>query len=207
MRFEPLIEKAMRTTTLDYAIYFEAAISFEQYVLDFEKSLELGDQVFNYQYLPLNWQRSSRILKHFQAPVEMMDAIERLENPVKWLIISEHWCGDASQIVPVLAKIAKASEGKIDLRIAYRDQNLPLMDAHLTNGGRSIPKLIQLNSQMELEKTWGPRPVAAQEMVIRLKSDPETAPRYSEELHKWYAHDKQQSIISELVTFLKETSL
>ena len=194
----------MQTTTLDYAVYFEAGISFEQYVLEFEKSLELGDQVFNHQYLPLNWQRSSRILKQFEVGAAMLETMEALEHPVKWLLISEPWCGDASQIVPVLAKIAEASNGKIDLRLIYRDQHLPLIDAHLTNGGRSIPKLVQLNEQLQLEKTWGPRPVAAQEMVIRLKADPETAPNYAEELHKWYAHDKQQSIVSEIISFLND---
>jgi hypothetical protein len=194
----------METTTLDYGHYFKKGISFEQYHLDFEKSLDLGDQVFNYQYLPLNWQRSSRILKQFQVNFGILEVIEKIENPVRWLLISEHWCGDASQIVPVLSKIAEASNGKIELRMVYRDQHLPLIDAHLTNGGRSIPKLIQLNEQMEFEKEWGPRPVAAQEMVIRLKSDPETAPRYSEELHKWYAMDKQQSIVSEIIAFLND---
>jgi hypothetical protein len=76
------------------------------------------------------------------------------------------------------------------------------MQAHLTNGGMSVPKLIQLDENSELINDWGPRPKAAQEMVIKLKSDPETAANYIEELHKWYAKDKQQSTVSELMELI-----
>jgi hypothetical protein len=190
--------------SVNYGEHFQKGISFEQYVVDFEKSLNLGDQVFNYQYLPLNWQRSQRILKHFEVAASTQEVMKNVERPIQWLLITEPWCGDASQIVPVIAKIAEASAGKIDLRLVYRDQHLGLMDAHLTNGGRSIPKLLQLDEHGNFQKAWGPRPVAAQEMVIALKSNPETAPKYADELHKWYAQNKQQAIVSEIEAFLGE---
>jgi hypothetical protein len=105
--------------SVNYGEHFQKGISFEQYVLDFEKSLNLGDQVFNYQYLPLNWQRSQRILKHFAVAASTQEVMENLDRPIQWLLITEPWCGDASQIVPVIAKIAEASAGKIDLRLVY----------------------------------------------------------------------------------------
>jgi hypothetical protein len=116
----------------------------------------------------------------------------------KWLILNEHWCGDGAQIVPVQAAIALASKGRIEARVLFRDQNLELMDQFLTNGGRSIPKTIQLDSEFRVTTSWGSRPAEAQELVMRVKADPERAHLYSEELHKWYAVDRQQAIQSEL---------
>jgi hypothetical protein len=116
----------------------------------------------------------------------------------KWLILNEHWCGDGAQIVPVQAAIALASKGRIEARVLFRDQNLELMDQFLTNGGRSIPKTIQLDSEFRVTTSWGSRPAEAQELVMRVKADPERAHLYSEELHKWYAVDRQKAIQSEL---------
>src|SRR5215217_2298139 len=58
------------------------------------------------------------------------------------LVISEGWCGDAAQILPILNKMALASDKKIDLRIVLRDENDELMSQYLTNGGKAIPKVI-----------------------------------------------------------------
>jgi hypothetical protein len=41
-------------------------------------------------------------------------------------------------------------------------------------------------------------------VLIALKSNPETAPKYADELHKWYAQNKQQAIVSEIEAFLGE---
>ncbi len=77
-------------------------------------------------------------------------ATSNLQGPINWLVITEHWCGDASQIIPIISKVAAESEGKINLRFIYRDENEALIDAHLTDGkSRSIPMLIQINENFE----------------------------------------------------------
>src|ERR1700757_2287617 len=71
---------------------------------------------------------------------------EQLKDTIKkapattWLVITEGWCGDAAFNIPTMALIEKAFPGKIELRFVLRDTNLELMDAYLTEGGRSIPK-------------------------------------------------------------------
>ena len=118
-------------------------------------------------------------------------------------MISEHWCGDASQNIPSFNKIAELSAGKIELRIVYRDENTELMDQHLTNSTRSIPKLIQLDEAYNVTGIWGSRPVEAQELIIKLKSNPLTADTYVNELHLWYARNKQIALQGEIVNLLK----
>ena len=54
------------------------------------------------------------------------------------------------------------------------------MDHYLTNGGRSIPKLVVLRAADLTElTTWGPRPAEAQELLYAYKAmDPK--PPYEE---------------------------
>lgn len=75
------------------------------------------------------------------------------------LIITESWCGDAAQNVPVLEKIAAESD-MIETRYILRDENLDLMDPFLENGSRSIPKLFALDrTNLKVLGAWGSRPL------------------------------------------------
>ena len=58
----------------------------------------------------------------------------------------------------------------INLQLVLRDENLELMDLFLTNGGRSIPKLIALDKDLNILFTWGPRPQTATNMVLDYKT-------------------------------------
>lgn len=191
-----------------YQSYFHNAIGFEQYQAEFRSAIESGpDDKYpnNSQYLPLNWQRTTRVYQHYRPSEAIRNTAANLAHKVYWLMIVEPWCGDVSQSLPVIARIAEASKERIELRLTYRDQTPELMNAHLTNGvSRSIPILIQLDSAFEVLGTWGPRPKEAQALVAKLKSDPATAENYAEELHRWYAHNKQQAIQTELLALLKK---
>ncbi|MEQ9591967.1 MAG: thioredoxin family protein [Cyclobacteriaceae bacterium] len=190
-------------TSTAYKGYFETGYTYTEYQVNFEKELNSGEGGPHAHYLPINWQRVKRIDKTLKLSTEMMELLSTLDFPLKWLVISEHWCGDAAQILPVLARIADLSKGKIEMKIVYRDQNQELMNAHLTGGSMSIPKVIQLNSNFEFLGEWGPRPSEGQELVLKLKSDPDTAASYSEHLHKWYARNKQADIQNELIRLLR----
>lgn len=183
--------------------YFEKGISYAQYRNEMESGLETNQENDMRTYIELNQHRMNRLDKKFDLAQDINQSIESLKEKIYWVVLTEHWCGDAAQILPVLAKIAEQSEGKIELKLLYRDENLELMDEFLTNGGRAIPKLIQLNDKLEIKNNWGPRPQTAQELVILLKSNPETATTYSEQLHKWYAQNKQLEIQKEIATLLQ----
>lgn len=180
--------------------YIDKGISYSQYRSEMESGLESNHSNDLQTYIELNQQRMSRLDKKVILSPEILQSIASIKEKIYWIVLTEHWCGDAAQILPVLAKIAEKSEGKIELKLLYRDENLELMDKFLTNGGRAIPKLIQLNEELEIENHWGPRPKTAQEMVLLLKSNPETSSRYSEHLHKWYAQNKQVDIQNEVAT-------
>ena len=157
-------------------------------------------------YTSLNEHRMKRLDKTTQLNPELVTALEAIDRKQTWLVLTEGWCGDAAQILPMLAKMADAAPN-VELRLVLRDEHLDLMDQYLTNGGRSIPKLIVVDAETYEEKgTWGPRPAVMQEMVMARKNDPNAEP-YSEFVKKaqlWYARDKTQSTQAELLAFLND---
>jgi len=189
-------------TTINFTYYLDKAISFEEYLTEQVKLVDrvnAGEDLNFSQYLPINLQRLKRGLKTSEVSNELIQIIDKIGQPITWLVLTEHWCGDAAQTLALFHRISELSDGKITLRLIYRDQNLELMDNYLTNGGRSIPKLIQLNNKFEVTGTWGPRPQQAQELTLSLKS---AGKDYTLPLHKWYAKDKLKSTEKEIIELL-----
>ena len=186
-----------------YAAYFDKGISYEQYFANMTAEVENKVESPYAKYVPMNLQRVKRIGKTFQLQESVKEALYNLDKKLNWLIISEHWCGDASQTVPIMQGIAAASQGKIKVKLVYRDENPELIEAHLTNGGKSIPKLIQLDENFHFMAEWGPRPKDAQTYVLKAKAEDVPFAILSENLHKWYATDKSISTQQELLELLK----
>lgn len=191
----------------EYKQYFEKAIGYDLYNFQMAEDLIMNEDPKIKEYINLNQHRMIRVEKTYHVSPQLTEQVNRLKHKTYWLILTEHWCGDASQTLPVFNKIAEMSKGKIEMKLVYRDENPELMDAYLTRGTRSIPKLIQLDEQFNITGIWGPRPTEAQKLVKRLKSDPVTAATYANELHLWYAKDKQQSLESEISKLLFRANL
>ena len=190
--------------TTDIQQYLDKAISFEEYFQEFQNRTNQIKQgkvegIHFYEYYLLNFQRLKRGLKT-EIGQELLNIINQLNQKVTWLIISEYWCGDTAQSLGLVNKIAEASDGNIELKIVFRDENLELMDQFLTNGGRSIPKIIQLNRSLDILGSWGPRPEEPQTMVQNILKEKKP---YAEDLHKWYAKNKTVDLQKELGAFLK----
>ncbi len=157
------------------------------------------------RYTDLNTGRMDKWDKRFELSDELKRVLDNLSRKEHWVLLTEGWCGDAAHSVPVIAKMAEYSDA-IDLEIRLRDENLELMDQHLTNGGRSIPKLIRYNEAGEEIGTWGPRPLAAQQIFIDGRAANKEKSEITIELQKWYARDRGASISEEFIELLKATS-
>lgn len=154
-------------------------------------------------YTKLNYARSKRIQKTLEINESLTSVFLTIDQPIKFLLITETWCGDAANSVPVIGRIASRYD-KISLSLVLRDENLILMDRFLTNGGRSIPKLVILNNDLEVLETWGPRPARAQELYMNWKTDEHRSSfhDFHIRLQKWYNEDKSQSLQKELASKL-----
>ena len=155
-------------------------------------------------YSELNETRMNRLDKTIKITAENEQFLSSLETEYIWLVLSEGWCGDAAQILPIINKMAQKSN-KVDLKIAFRDENPELMNLFLTNGGKSIPKLIIIEKEtLKVVSDWGPRPSQAIKLIVDYKAKfgiiDETA---KTELQMWYLHDKGISTQDEIVDLLK----
>lgn len=153
------------------------------------------------EYTRLNVTRMSRLDKTTIILEEVRQAVVGITTPQTWLVITEAWCGDAAQIVPVINRMAELNPA-VTLKHVLRDENSQLMDLFLTNGGKSIPIIVVIDdAKREVIGHWGPRPAELQRKVMVRNTDSSPLP-YSEfvvELQKWYAQDKTVSIQREFV--------
>ncbi len=198
---------AVTISKADYKSYLQKGISYNQYKQNMAQDLALNNDLKIKEYINLNQHRMQRVEKTFVPGAVITEHVKNLKDNIYWLILTEHWCGDASQTLPAFNALAEMSEGKIEMKVVYRDQNDELMNAYLTNGTRSIPKLIQLDEHYNVTGIWGPRPTIAQKLVKELKSNPATAATYANDLHLWYAKDRQKTLESEITKLLFRANL
>jgi hypothetical protein len=154
-------------------------------------------------YSQLNEVRMNRLDKTLAVPEEVKFKLGKLTKKYIWLVLAEGWCGDAAQLLPIMHKM-DAVAANIDLRIVFRDENDPLMQEFLTNGARSIPKLIILDSENhEVLAAWGPRPEGATRLIKEFKAKFGVVNEIAKtELQKWYLHDKGLSTMDEITKIM-----
>jgi hypothetical protein len=155
-------------------------------------------------YLKLNYKRFERLIKTYEPSDEVINAFARLTFQPKLYIITEPWCGDAAQSVPVFIKIWEKLNYS-NITFILRDKNPEIMNLYLTDGNkRSIPIAIFEKPDGSDWFHWGPRPHKAQVIFdeIRKQSD---RPEYAyEALQTFYNEDKGRSIEEELMRKLVE---
>lgn len=156
-------------------------------------------------YAELNETRMNRLEKTITLTDAVIQTLQNSSKNVIWLVLAESWCGDAAQILPVLNKMSEASNS-IQLNIVLRDDHDALMQLFLTNGAKSIPKLIILDAQtLNVVADWGPRPLGAKQLIEEYKASHGVVDETGKiELQKWYLHDKGISIQQEISEIMRQ---
>lgn len=159
-------------------------------------------------YSELNETRMNRLEKTIVIADENVQKLQRLQKEYIWLVISEGWCGDAAQILPVIYKMSQLSN-KIELKIVFRDENEELMNMFLTNGARAIPKLIILDkTTLEVLGNFGPRPNGATQLILDYKKQHGLIDEKAKtDLQLWYLHDKGLSTQNEIMDLMTRHEL
>ena len=161
-----------------------------------------SDALTNYSLL--NDRRMKRLDKTIKISEDTITQIQSINEPQTWLVITEGWCGDAAQNLPVINKIADINKN-IDLKLVLRDDNNDLMNLFLTNGGKSIPKLIALDKENNVIDTWGPRPSTATKMVVDYKAEHGSLdPQFKQDLQVWYNKDKGADVQNDFIQIAKK---
>ena len=184
----------------------EKAISYDQYRTLVSDLIEQGkstgeiqsDDLLNYSIL--NDKRMNRLDKTIEISENTKNKVKNVKKEQTWLVLTEGWCGDATQNIPVINKIAEQNS-KINLKFVLRDENPELMDQFLTNGGKAIPKLIAIDDESNVLGTWGPRPSEATSMVADYKEKyGKLDPEFKKDLQIWYNKNKGRNTENDLLS-------
>lgn len=168
---------------MDFAALWEAALPFARYVETAARHRDLWEGVY----------RLAR------PPAWALEAVPD-DAGVRLLVLAEDWCGDASNTVPIVARLADASPG-LELRVLRRDDHPAVMDRYLTNGSRSIPIVVALDRHFRELGHWGPRPAELQAFVMANRGSVPKAELYPE-VRRWYARDRGETTLREVLRLL-----
>ena len=154
-------------------------------------------------YTALNQKRYKRLDKTIEIPEEKAQFFINYPKSVCLLVITESWCADAAQIVPVVHKIAELNP-KITMKLVFRDENEALMNLFLTNGGKAIPIVVFLDLEDKVLAHWGSRPSVATKMVEEEKAkNGKLSPVFKANLQRWYNQDKGATIVDDFKKILE----
>ncbi|MEQ3656547.1 MAG: thioredoxin family protein [Dokdonia sp.] len=157
------------------------------------------------EFTKLNASRMRRLDKTIKIPKDAVNTFQRINEKQTWLVILESWCADGAQTIPILNKICDVNPN-LDLKVVLRDEYPELMNLFLTNGTRSIPKMIILDSDNNVLNTWGPRSRAATKMVEAYKNqNGGIDASFKKFLQVWYNNDKGEAIIDDLVMLTEQS--
>jgi len=167
---------------------FRGAATIEELLGSVEKNVEL-------------W---AAMWRHARVDEEYVRRVSALPGFWHLLVLSEDWCGDAVNTVPIIAKLAERCPN-VDLRVLARDANPDIMEAHLTGTSRSIPVIIVLDDAYQERGWWGPRPTVLQRWVSGQGQLLEKSARYRE-ARTWYARDRGRTTLEEVVSIMERAA-
>jgi len=179
--------------------------------MDYQTFLKVFEEIINNEtpeppytepqylkYAKLNFSRMNRWQKTLQLNEELVNKVRKIDEPQKWIIITEPWCGDGAPIVPFLIGLTEQNP-LIQYDLQFRDQAPFLINSYLTNGTKSIPKLVVRDEAGNDLFTYGPRPQAAQQLVNKLKASNVDYDTLNTEVQHWYNKDKGNELQKELL--------
>lgn len=197
--------------SLDYIIKdsLKTALTYKEYselindLVAIEASSGIDASRALVEYTKLNQKRMARWDKTITISDEIKSRIQSFDKKVIWLVLTETWCGDAAHVIPIINKMAELN-ANITLKLVFRDEHPELMDRFLTNGGKSIPKLIMIDVDTnDVVNTFGPRPSEATAMVEEFKSTyGSLTDEFKARLQAWYNKNKGENIIEDLLAML-----
>jgi len=137
--------------------WLERALSFQEYVDKAEMNVPTIKA--NYE----DTQISEEDHKYFASLSSKLE-----KGAIKVLALSEPWCGDCVENLPIVAKLASLYPC-FDLLVFSRDDNLDIMDRYLTDGKRVIPVFVFFDEEGQeigrfIERPQGARDFLAREM-------------------------------------------
>jgi thioredoxin-like negative regulator of GroEL len=203
----------MKSITINWKSVINKALAYSEFIDLIHQLFDAGKVTGNEQSAnrleatKINLQRIKRLNKTAIVNSSLSSKLASLKSQQVWILFVEGWCGDVAQNVPVIEKIALASNGLIQTKYLLRDENLELFDHFLTNGTRSIPKLIAISGEEnDIIFEWGPRPKLIQDWYKNLLSTITESEKEEAKLklHQYYTENKGAALQDEFLQLLND---
>lgn len=187
--------------------FIESGISFREYVqltddlLKQNRTTGEGHPDSYIEYTKLNQARIRRLEKTIVISDKLVEKVKSITDKTYLVVITEAWCGDAAQNIPVFAKLVEINHNLI-IKIFLRDEHEDLINGYLTNVvSKSIPIIISVNAETMKENwVWGPRPLPAQKMHNDHKANPVLDDKeMKRNIQLWYNEDKTLTLQNEIL--------
>lgn len=187
-------------------------MNFQDYISHFKNIIDKSEQTQaapydNAEYLEytkLNWSRLNRWMKTGSLTAEIKETVKNISTPQNWIVLTEPWCGDAAHNIPFIELISRENP-LITVAYELRDSAPFRIEHYLTNGTKSIPKLIIQNQEGRDLAVWGPRPAVCQQFYSNLIAQKTPQDQAKIELQNWYNTNKGEALQQELQEVLKNT--
>lgn len=150
------------------------------------------------EYTKINLKRTERVAKTLKFENRIIDDLSTVKENLKGIVLTEAWCGDASQTLPIMNQMFELIPNA-EFSVIFMEQNKDLMEEFLTGSSRSIPILILLDGNFDYKIHWGPRPREAQELLYDYqRDDSKEKSQFYIDLQVWYNKDRGISTINEI---------
>lgn len=183
---------------------FDQGMTYDEYFKYVESEAQAPSTEVNQKYQSYIKQNIAR-MKRLGRKEVVLDESELSETDrnmkLNIVVLSEAWCGDASQILPIAINIFE-NLPKSEVRVFLRDQQDELMNHFLTNNTKSIPIIALFDEDFSFLDFWGPRSTEAQEVYQQLRKQELPMDDLLYHLHKWYSDDKGATTIAEIKQML-----
>ena len=136
-------------------------------------------------YSRYNLDRLQRLAETYEMAEALKKAVDSIQEDQFWMFITEDWCADSAYALPIISRIAVVNP-RVNIRILFRDENLDIMDQYLSDGKRSIPKLVVLGENGAERFQWGSRPGRLTEERARWADEGIAGPAMSQRTVEWY---------------------
>lgn len=184
--------------------------------LDYDDFIQLSDDIlvqkehlppyddpFYLSYTNANHRRRKKLLSEIMLHKKLYNELADGISNWTWIVIDEPWCGDASFIVPILKAMELAAGGDIEMKLFLRDEHPAIMEQYLTNNGKSIPKLICLDKNLNELGHWGPRPQNLSVLVKEWVDENIDMNEKIKRVNRWYHKDNGESVQKEFINLIK----
>ena len=130
---------------------------------------EQFDKGMTYDAYKAQMTRNQEQVEKNETGLQVSDAdlavLRGLPSPLNVLALAEDWCGDVVANLPILGRLEKESQGKLNVRVLLRDQNLDVMNQYLKDGKyQSIPLFVFLDQDFNEVGMWQERPDSVTEL-------------------------------------------